>query len=84
MTLKPNAQKVTLLEQIIDDPVSGLSFQFEARPDGNSVMRVCGDLPFGNREFFFNAKGEEAGAGVALVGSCKPTWIKEVNIPNGE
>ena len=78
MATKPGAQKLTIAEQIIEDPVSGLNFQFEARPDGIGIMRVYGDLPFGNREFLFDTNGEEAGAGVALTGLCRASWMKEV------
>lgn len=78
MTIKPNSRVVAIREQIIDDPVSELSFQFEAMPDGTARLRVFGNLPFGNREFVFDQDGQEAGAGTALTGSCQPTWLREV------
>lgn len=65
-------------EQVIEDPVSGLVFQFEVLPDGQRVLRVFGDLPHGNREFFFNHQGQEDGSGTAMAGPFKPTWFCRV------
>jgi hypothetical protein len=62
-------------EQVVTDRLSGLTFQFEVLPSGYPVFRVFGDLPFGNREFVFDKNGERNGAGTALVGPTKPTWI---------
>ena len=77
-TLKPNGSKVSIAEQVIEDPVSGLTIQFEQKDDGTSRLYIFGDLPLGNREFIFDRDGEEAGAGVALTGSCRPSWLTEV------
>ena len=30
-------------------------------------LKLFGEFPLGNREFIFNAEGQEAGAGVALT-----------------
>jgi len=82
MTLatKPDAKLLTIKEQIIEDPVSGLTFQFavSAAEDAPFRLRIYGNLPNGNREILFNADGEEAGAGTALVGRCQATWIRGV------
>ncbi|MFG0326945.1 MAG: hypothetical protein ACF8SC_06730 [Phycisphaerales bacterium JB037] len=68
----------TIREQIIEDPVSELSFQFEVAPDGAPVLRVFGDLPFGsNREFRFGSKGKQTDAGTSLVGLCRPSWATD-------
>lgn len=81
MALKPNAGVCCIREQIIDDPVSGLSFQFELKPGSDAPirLRIFGALPHGNREILFDANGAEAGAGTALSGACRPSWIKEVS-----
>lgn len=50
------------MEQLIQDPVSGLTIQFEVLPDGTQMLKVFGDFPLGNREFIFNPEGLEAGA----------------------
>ncbi len=80
MAVKPDAETLKIKEQIIEDPVTGLSFQFVAVPGGDAPfrLRVFGDLSFGNREFLFDENGEEAGAGTALSGSCHPSWLREV------
>mgnify|MGYP001176983135 CR=1 FL=1 len=80
MAIKPNAGSFTIKEQIIEDPVSGLTFKFEYRPNSDAPykLQIFGDLPHGNREFVFDAEGNEVGAGVALQTSCAATWIREV------
>lgn len=67
-----------IAEQIIEDPVSGLTFQFEVMPEGDTRFRVFGDyMRLGNnREFIFNDKGKEAGSGSSLTGFCRPTWMQ--------
>jgi len=81
MAIKPGDAGVCLIkEQIVEDPVSGLTVQFSCAPgtDAPVRIRIFGGLPYGNRELLFNAEGEMAGAGTALNGSCRPTWLKEV------
>ena len=80
MAIKPNGGTCIIREQIIEDPGSGLTFQFELKPGSDAPirLRIFGDLPFGNREILFNSRGEEAGAGTALNGSCRPSWIRPV------
>lgn len=64
MATKPHGKDWTIREQIIEDPVSGLTFQFDIDNSGTCWFRVIGDaLPFGNREFLFSESGDEAGAG---------------------
>lgn len=75
MAVKPQATQWIIREQIIEDPVSGLTFQFEVMPKGDARLRVYGDLPFGNREFIFDSQGKEAGAGTAITGLCRPSWL---------
>ena len=69
--LRQNARSIRILEQLIEDPVSGLTLQFAFNSnDGTSRLRLFGGFPYGNREFIFNIEGQEAGAGVALTGLC--------------
>jgi hypothetical protein len=80
MALKPDGKFWTVREQIIEDPASGLTFQFEVMPDGKPRLRVFGDkLRFGNREIIFDENGEEAGAGTATAGLCRPAWLERVD-----
>jgi hypothetical protein len=80
MALKPQGGVCSIREQIIDDPASGLTFQFIHKPGSDAPYRlvIFGDLPHGNREILFNEDGAEAGAGTALTSSCRPTWLREV------
>jgi hypothetical protein len=80
MAVKPNAGVCAIREQIIEDPVSGLTLQFVLAPDSTAPVRliISGDLPFGNREILFDRNGVEAGAGTAVAGSCRPSWLKKV------
>ena len=80
MALKPDGDLCTIREQIIDDPVSGLSLQFVHKPGSDAPFRlfIYGNLPHGNREILFDQSGAEAGAGTALTGSRRPNWIAKV------
>ena len=68
--LRKNARPIRILEQLIEDRVSGLTLQFSFNShDGTSKLTLYGDiLPFGNRDIIFNAEGQEAGGGTALGG----------------
>lgn len=66
-------------EQIIEDPASGLSIQFEVSPSGEPRLRLFGSsLPFGNREIQFDVEGSVSGTGCATSGLCKPAWLTEL------
>ena len=80
MALKPNGDMCAIREQIIEDPVSGLAFQFVSMPGSDAPvrLRIFGNLAYGNREILFDKNGDEAGAGTALSGSCRPSWLCEV------
>lgn len=63
-------------EQVFEDPVSGLTVQFEVDPDGLTRLRLYGDgLKFGNRDFIFGTSGLLGGSGTACAGSCRPTVL---------
>jgi hypothetical protein len=81
MTIKPHAGQFIIREQIIEDPVSGITFQFIHMPGSDAPYRlkIFGNIPHGNREILFDDEGKEAGAGIALSDSCPPSWIREVS-----
>jgi hypothetical protein len=80
MALKPNGNICSIREQIIEDPVSGLTLQFIHKPGTDAPYRlyIFGNIPHGNREILFDRNGAEAGAGTALTESCRPGWLKQV------
>lgn len=81
MTVKPNATNLTIKEQIISDPVTGMTFQFSCVEGSDAPFRltITGDLAYGNREFLFDAEGVEAGAGTSLKRTRAPSWLREVS-----
>ena len=79
MGLKPDARDWTIKEQIIEDPVSGLTFQFEVPPNGEPHLRIYGpSLKFGNRDIVFGLDGKHAGAGTSVSGLCRAAWLTKV------
>jgi hypothetical protein len=80
MALKPDGKAWMVREQIVDDPASGLTLQFEVDMDGNPRLRLFrDDLPFGNREIIFDKQGAEAAAGTVVGGFCRPAWMERVD-----
>lgn len=76
MANKPDGVICQIREQVFEDPVTGLTFQFEAVPNGEYRLRVYGEsLPFGNREYMFDKDGTRIGAGTHTVGLCRPAWL---------
>jgi hypothetical protein len=80
MSLKPGGKQWTVCEQIIEDPVTGLTFQFEVVPGTSAPYRlkVYGKVCCGNREILFDEQGRKAGAGTITAGTCKPSWLEQV------
>lgn len=83
MANKPDGGALTIKEQIIEDPVSGLVFQFainDKTPECPFRFRVFGNLRYGsNRELLFGPDGDEVGAGTYLGDApCRASWLKEV------
>ena len=79
MATKPNAQEVILKEQIIEDLVTGLKFQFVCKPETSAPYRmIIYGASMQPREIIFDPNGEEAGSGTSFVGQCQPSWIKAV------
>lgn len=65
--LKNQAKTLKIKEQLINDPVTGLTLIFRVTPSGEARLHLLGDiLPFSNRNFQFDEDGNEAGAGVGL------------------
>ena len=71
MMLKKDAKTLTIKEQFIDDAVNGLTLVFRVTSRGKARVHIIGDsLPFGNRDFQFDAKGKLAGTGTGC-GGCE-------------
>lgn len=69
--LKQNAKTVKIKEQLINDPVTGLTLIFRVTSVGEGRLHIIGDcLPFGNRDFMFDVDGVEAGTGTGFSNSC--------------
>ena len=67
--LLPNAKEIKIKEQIINDLSTGLMLTFRLTPSGEPQLHLIGDiLPFGNRDFQFNANGELIGTGTGTYG----------------
>jgi hypothetical protein len=80
MATKENGVLCQMREQIIDDPVTGLVIQFEAVPGGEFRLRLYGEmLPHGNREYQFDADGNEVGAGTQVGVFCRPAWLTKID-----
>lgn len=82
MAIKQDAREWTIKEQVVEDPASGLTFQFEIVEQDRGApfrLRIFGNLPFGNREILFDLEGKKAGSGTATAGLCKPTWLTSVD-----
>ena len=65
------ANKVQIQEQVIEDLVTGLTFTFNVAPESEVAtyrMRITGDIPFGNRDIYFDKNGVLAGMGTSVVG----------------
>lgn len=79
MSVRPNAKKWIVKEQIVEDELSGLTFQFEIRPDGRPQILIFGAaLPYGNREILFDENGVEAAAGTTTR-ACRAAWTDPID-----
>ena len=87
MSVKPNGNPCVIAEQIIEDPATGLSLQFEVRKGyhlgklvDETVLTIFGDaLPFGNREIVFSPDGAKTATGTSTRGLCKPSWLTRID-----
>ena len=78
MAEKPNGRAGTVKEQIIEDPVLGITLQFSVDKKGRTKLVLTGDFPFGNREHIFYPDGSHMGAGTHLSHCPAPNWLKLV------
>ena len=70
--LRQNAKTVKVKEQLIEDGlVSGLTLMIKANKGGGFGLFIKGDtIPFKNRDFGFNEKGECIGRGTGMCEEC--------------
>jgi len=78
MAEKPNGRAGTVKEQIIEDPVLGITFQFSVDKKGRTKLTLLGDFPYGNREHIFYPDGSYMGAGTQLSQCPLPNWLRLV------
>ena len=80
MATKPGAKSLTILEQIIEDDVSGLIIQFERMAEDRTVIRLFStNIPCGNRVLTFDFDGHFIGGGTYTRTCPRPTFIKDAN-----
>jgi len=78
MTLRPGGKTVELLEQIIEDSANGITVQIEKISESAAVIRIFGDLQYGNSILRFRG-GEHVGCGTFVSDCPKPTWVRQVS-----
>jgi len=78
MPVKPNGNKCSIREQIVEDLASGLTLLFECENERPRLVIAGRSLPFGNREILFDRDGKEAGAGTLVGNFRRPSWLKVV------
>ena len=79
MAEKPNGGTIVLREQIIEDPVTGITFKVERTASGEGWLRLHGNIEFGNRDLMFDAEGRLVGTGTGLCRSCpssNSSWLR--------
>jgi len=66
---KTDDSLIVIREQIVKDLPTNLTIIFRSVSNGESIMHLEGScLPFGNRNFQFNSKGELVGTDTCLLG----------------
>ena len=78
MAVKPEGRLLAIREQIVEDKASGLTLQFELRPDGHGVLRISGPLPHGGREFVFGHSGAIESSGATTTDHARVSWLRSV------
>jgi hypothetical protein len=81
MAEKPAGARFPVKEQILDDPVTGITFQFFAVPgneEGPFRLRIFGNVPHVDHEFIFDRDGVIRGRETMLMRRHKPTWLTQV------
>lgn len=75
--VKPGAKDWTIKEQIVRDPVSGLTLQFDVCSDGAMRLRIFGDgIPYGNREIGFGSDGTREWSAVGVKRAPIAGWVR--------
>jgi hypothetical protein len=75
---RTNPTTIPIREQIIEDEVSGITIIVELTGAGTGRLRILGDVPFGNRDFTFDADGQHIGTATS-VHSGERSWMRIVN-----
>jgi hypothetical protein len=81
MAAKPDGTRFPISEQIFDDPVTGICFQFLAEPDNLEApfrLRLFGNIPYEDHEFMFDKNGIIQDGEVILVRRPRPSWLHRV------
>jgi CheY-like chemotaxis protein len=75
VAVKPGARDLKIAEQIVEDPVTGLSFQFAVVDSSIAPyrIRIFGGGARTAREIGFDERGHEAGGGTFLGGPSRPS-----------
>jgi hypothetical protein len=78
MALKPSGGKFIIAEQIIEDAtMTGLTLWIRAEGNG-FVLTILGNFETANRDFAFNERGENIGAGSSTCWIPSPNWLVPV------
>ena len=78
MAEKPRGRVGQVKEQIIDDPVTGLTLQICVDKSGYTKLVILGDLPMGNREHIFYPDGSLMGSGTYMTQCPTSSWLSLV------
>ena len=76
--MKPDGRAGTVKEQIIEDPVLGMTLQISVSAKGVTKLIILGNFPLGNREHLFYPDGSHMGAGTYLTHCPIPNWLQLV------
>ncbi len=78
MAEKPNGRVGAVKEQIIEDPVLGMTLQITVDEKGVTKLIFLGDFPLGNREHLFYPDGTHMGSGTHLSQCPAANWLQMV------
>ena len=78
MAIKPSGRMCAIREQIIEDPVSGLTFQFECKPGSDAPvrLRIFGNLPYGTERSFSTKTAKKRGQEPHLLAPAAQAGLK--------
>jgi hypothetical protein len=81
MAAKPNGTRFAVGEQIFDDRITGISFQFFAEPRVLTApfrLRLFGNVPYSDHEFVFDADGIIRDRSVVFSSRRRPSWLRDL------